>query len=152
MNLNFKVESVDLNASANSFQPLPEGDYHFIIDECRPNKFDNGFTYVCVVLEGPKTGRKFFYNLNPNADNENKRKYCIAAFNRLCAACDYNAEELVDTDQLIGYEFIGHLKVSEWNGKQKNEMAWVRKPDLSNKQNAHAQANNVEKNDFSIPF
>lgn len=152
MNLNFKVERVDLNESTNSFQPLPEGDYHFIIDECRPSKYGTGFTYVCVVLEGPKTGRKFFYDLNTESPNEKSRTYCINALSRLCAACDFNPEEFVDSDQLIGYEFIGHLKIYEWNGSPKNKMSWVRKPDLSNKQNAHAQASNVEKNDFNIPF
>ena len=101
----------------NGFEPLPAGDYRFVITEsdvCR-NKKDTG-NYLKVVLtcvEEPYAGRKVFDYLNFEHDNEKVAQIGQRQLAELCQAC--GMLQLEDTEELHDIEIIARLKVEEGN-------------------------------------
>jgi len=100
------------------FDPLPDGEYtaQIIRSEMKETKAKTGeFLELRVqVLDEPYTGRLIFERLNLINQNEVAVKIANRTLADICLAC--GLEEIEDSEELHGIEFIIKLETDEGSG------------------------------------
>lgn len=103
------------------FQPIPEGEYlaQIVQSEMKNNKAGTGqyLELRVQILEEPYVGRLVFERLNLINPNETAVRIANRTLADICEACGMGDEEIEDSEDLHGIEFIAKLKVTEAKGE-----------------------------------
>lgn len=119
----FKYDYNGVSESGKGFDPIPEGDYSFVItkvEERRTKNKDPMVHVTCKVLEGTYAGRIVWHNVN-FLPKENKGAGMSKHFLHVIGQ---PFEGMVDVEpkDWIDATFRAHAKVTEFNGKPQNEL------------------------------
>lgn len=105
---------------AGGFDVIPAGEYaaQIIASEMKETKAGTGMYLEMRVqlLEPPYQGRLVFERLNLVNPNEVAVKIAKRSFRELCEALGTSPEEVEDSEELHGQEFIAVLKVDPARG------------------------------------
>ena len=126
------IEDLDSSLSGGSFEPLPDGIYEFQITDTNEKTMKNGDPMVnatCEVVGDPKyNGRNVWHNITfPHADEAGKKpKWAGMGIHFLkTIGCDWENDFIVTPDEWVGKRFKAKTKTTEYNGKKKNELAYI---------------------------
>lgn len=113
-----------LNFNANEipedegFEPIPEGEYscQIIRSEMKDTKAGTGqyLELRVQILDAPYTGRLIFERLNLINPNEVAVKIANRTLADICLAC--GVDEVEDSEELHGIEFVAKVVMTEANG------------------------------------
>lgn len=118
----------DAGGAGNDFEPLPDGDYDFVIAECEAKQSSTGKTmYVakCSVEAGPHKGRLVWHNFVIVPDNPNALSWFFRNMNLLGLDRAFWANEPGDhqvANTLKGKRFRGQVITKTWNNSDRNEI------------------------------
>jgi hypothetical protein len=100
--------TADPNATANNFDPLPDGKYRAAITESGTKTTNDGtgeyLKLTFSVLDGDHKGRKLWVNLNLWHRSEEARKFSRAELSLVCKAAGRLAAR--DSEELHGIPMI----------------------------------------------
>jgi hypothetical protein len=114
-----------VTARDNSFEVLPEGDYSLIVETAKEttSKYGDPMIKVTFGVEGHKS--KVFANLVFN-------EKCAGILTNFYRALGNQVEEGEPIDfeagDIIGHEVDAKLRIGEFEGKKKNEVAFYYEP------------------------
>lgn len=118
----------DAGGAGNDFEPLPDGDYDFVISECEAKQSSTGKTmYVakCQVEAGPSKGRLVWHNFVVVMDNPNALSWFFRNMNLLGldrAFWDGEPGDHQVAQNLKGKRFRGQVITKTWNNSERNEI------------------------------
>lgn len=118
----------DAGGAGNSFEPLPDGDYDFIITECEAKQATTGKTmYVtkCAVEAGPHAKRLVWHNFVITPENPNALSWFFRNMNLFGLGREFFATNPSDnnvTAALVNKRFRGQLITRTWNNQDRNEI------------------------------
>ena len=101
-----------------SFDPIPEGEYHLKITETELKDSASGGSYIKLkfIVIGPShQGRVIFGNITIRNNNPKAEEIGTQQLATLARAI--GVKKVSDTDQLIGGEFIGRVIIKPAEGK-----------------------------------
>lgn len=119
----FKHDYTGVKEFGEGFDPIPEGDYNFLINKVKEQKTKNGDNMVAITLDvadGPNAGRKVFHNvvfLPKDHKAAGMSKHFLHVIGQ-----PYEGMVAVNSDNWLDAPFRAHVKIVEYNGKQKNEV------------------------------
>ena len=116
------MAKIDFNASEvpedTGFEPIPEGDYmcQIVQSDMKENKKKTGqyLELRVQIQEEPYVGRLVFERLNLINPNETAVKIANRTLADICEAC--GVDEVEDSEELHGIEFVAHVVVTEPQG------------------------------------
>lgn len=119
----------DAGGAGDSFEPLPAGDYDFVIDSCDATQTQNQKTMYkarCKVEEGsPHAGRLVFHNFVVSPENPNALAIFFRQMNVLGLDRQFFSSNPGDhnvAEALKGKRFRGQVNIRTWNGQEQNEI------------------------------
>ena len=118
----------DAGGAGNDFEPLPDGDYDFVIDETEAKQSQNGKTmYVakCKVEAGPNAGRLVWHNFVISPENPNALSWFFRNMNLLGLDRNFfngNPGDHQVAEALRGKRFRGQVVVKTYNNQERNEI------------------------------
>jgi len=120
-----------------SFEPLPDGVYDFVITDAehrRSQSGKDGYNVTAEVETGPYKKRRVFNTFwvspdSPVAMGIFFRQFGVLGLDSAFFATEPSDEQIVA--KLKGARFRGTTKVSEWQGKKRNEISNVAEPNPS---------------------
>lgn len=119
----FEHDYTGVNERGQGFDPIPEGDYNFVITKTQDQKTsnkDNMVNVTCKVADGPYAGRLVWHNVVflPKAHKAaGMSKHFLHVINQ-----PFEGVVTVDSKNWIDEVFRAHVKIAEFNGKPKNEI------------------------------
>lgn len=124
----------DAGDTGKSFEPLPDGVYDFVIEKAehrRSASEKDGYNITANVETGPYKKRVVFNTFWVSPDSP----VALGIFLRQMAVLGLDSEffsKEPSDDQIVaalaGKRFRGGVKTSEWQGKKRNEISTVEKP------------------------
>jgi hypothetical protein len=118
----------DAGDAGGGFEVLPEGDYDFVVKECKATTSKNGKQMWVVKAEiqgGPSNGRLVWHNFTLTTDNPSALGFFFRHMAVLGLTSDYFKQNPADhhvADALIGRRFRGQVVIAKWQGQDKNEI------------------------------
>lgn len=119
----------EAGGAGNSFEPLTDGDYDFVIVECNAQqaKTSGKTMYVakCQVENGPNKGRLVWHNFVISPENPNALAWFFRNMNVLGLDRAYFNTDPADhqvAQRLTGARFRGQVVTRTWNNQEKNEI------------------------------
>jgi hypothetical protein len=110
-----------IQAKDNSFKPLPAGDYHLIIEQAKETTSKKGDPMIKVTFGVEGQNSKVFANLVFN-------EACAGIITNFYRALGNEVEEGAPVDfeasDIIGHEVDAKLRIGQFEGKDKNEVAF----------------------------
>ena len=119
----FKHDYTGVKEFGEGFDPIPEGDYNFIITktkESKTNSGDNMVNATCKVADGTNAGRLVWHNV-VFLPKEHKAAGMSKHFLKVIGQPFEGVVE-VDPEAWEGAEFRAHVKIVDYKGKLKNEI------------------------------
>ncbi len=119
----FKHDYTGVNEKGQGFDPIPEGDYNFVITNTKESKTtsgDNMVNVTCKVADGTFAGRLVWHNV-VFLPKEHKAAGMSKHFLKVIEQ-PFEGEVIVDPENWIDAFFRAHVKVVEYKGKPKNEI------------------------------
>jgi ureidoglycolate hydrolase len=116
-------------SDSNSFEPLSEGDYTFVIvkatDEIGQT---SGNSYIHLQLQEVESKKNVFENVVFTP----KTKRRVTNFWRaLGHSCKDGDDVEFETADLVGEEIRAHVSVTEYNGDLQNDVEYFIEPDVT---------------------
>lgn len=152
--MGFKHDYSGVKEFGEGFEPIPEGDYNFVITktEERMSKNKNPMVHVtCKVLDGTNAGRLVWYNVN-FLPKDNKAAGMSKHFLHVIGQ-PYEGNVMVNCEDWVDAEFRAHVKVDEFNGKPQNDIDEVYDAEVTKSLNSEGQSLAGESDDDTqVPF
>lgn len=118
----------DAGGAGDSFEPLPAGDYDFIISQADVKQTANGKTMYavrCKVESGPHKDRLVFHNFVVSPENPNALAMFFRQLNVLGLGREFFAQNPSDhqvAEHLVDRRFRGDITIRTWQGQDRNEV------------------------------
>lgn len=118
----------DAGGAGNSFEPLPSGDYDFVISQADVAQTQNSKTMYkvrCKVESGPHKDRLVFHQFVISPENPNALAMFFRQMNVLGLNRDYfsgNPSDHQVAESLVGKRFRGQVAIKSWQGQDRNEI------------------------------
>ena len=111
----YDLDEVDTKDAEVNFEPLPDGDYKYIIDEVEEKLASSGNGMVlkltCSVIDNTVfEGRKVWANINTEHTSAKAQTIGRAQLKQLLVATGLENNLQADIEDLISKEFIGTTK------------------------------------------
>jgi len=123
--LNISID--ELPDFSNDFEPLPVGDYLVAItnSDFKAAKSGKGryISLTMEVLEGDYKGRKLFYNLNVQHENEKAQMIGQSQLKKVIEAV--GKDHILDTEDLHDIPFYATVKIEDQDGFLNNKIVKV---------------------------
>lgn len=118
----------DAGGAGDSYEPIPTGDYDFVISQADATQSQNGKTMYkirCKVESGPHADRLVFHNLTVSPENPVALSIFFRQMNVLGLGRDFFAGNPADhqvAEALLNKRFRGQVVIKTWQGQEKNEI------------------------------
>lgn len=118
----------DAGGSGGNYEPIPEGDYDFLIEDCEAKLSQNQkMMYVAKnkVESGPHAGRLVWHNHVISHENPNALAWFFRNMKVLGLGQEFFASNPSDhqvAEALKGKRFRGNVQIRKWQGQDKNEI------------------------------
>lgn len=125
----------DAGAEGEGFDPIPAGDYNFVIsqaDATQTSTQKSMFKVRCKVEDpGPHQNRLVFYNFVVSPESPKALSIFFRQMNVLGLGKEFfqaNPDDATIAQHLVGKRFRGTVKIGEWNGSPNNEISAFNTP------------------------
>lgn len=121
--MGFKHDFTGVKEFGAGFDPIPEGDYEFVITKTKDKKTaagDNMVNVTCKVLAGAQAGRLVFHNVT-FLPKDHKAAGMAKHFLKVIAQ-PHEDEVDVDSEMWKDETFKAHVVIKEYKGKLGNEI------------------------------
>lgn len=119
----------DAGGAGDSFEPLPPGDYDFVISQADATQTQNGKTMYKVRAKvegnGPHAGRLVFHNFTISPESPNALAIFFRQMNVLGLNREFFAQNPSDhhvAEELKEKRFRGQVVIKTWNNQEQNEI------------------------------
>lgn len=118
----------DAGDGGGTYDPLPDGDYDFIVKEAEVKTASTGRTMYAVktaVQGGPHNGRFVWHNFVVTPENPTALGWFFKNMNVLGLNAEYFKTDPADHQvaaALVGRAFRGQVAVRKWQGQDRNEI------------------------------
>lgn len=118
----------DAGGAGGNYDPIPDGDYDFIVDDCEAKTSQNGkMMYVAKnkVESGPHQGRLVWHNHVISHENPNALAWFFRNMGVLGLSQEFfngNPSDHQVAEALKGKRFRGTVQTRRWQGQDKNEI------------------------------
>lgn len=119
----FKYDYSGVRERGEGLDPIPEGDYSFVItkvEERRTKNKDPMVHVTCKVMEGLYAGRIVWHNVN-FLPKDNKGAGMSKHFLHVIGQ-PFEGMVDVEPNEWINATFCAHVKIEEFNGKTQNNI------------------------------
>ena len=148
----FKHDYTGVKEFGEGFDPIPEGDYNFVITKTKESKTNNGDNMVnatCKVADGANAGRLVWHNV-VFLPKDHKAAGMSKHFLKVIGQPFEGVVE-VDPEAWEGAEFRAHVKIVDYKGKLKNEIDEVYSPEENGETQSGDPTGNADASE-EVPF
>lgn len=118
----------DAGGAGDSFEPIPAGDYDFIISQADATQSSTGKTMYkvrCKVESGPHKDRLVFNQFVISPENPNALAMFFRQMNVLGLNREFfsgNPSDHIVAEALLNKRFRGQVQIKTWQGQDRNEI------------------------------
>lgn len=118
----------DAGGAGDSYEPIPAGDYDFVVSQADATQSSTGKTMYkvrCKVEQGPHKDRLVFHQFTISPENPNAlamffRQMNVLGLNREFFSSNPGDHQVAEA--INGKRFRGQVQIKTWQGQERNEI------------------------------